>query len=696
MKRAVSFLLFSILLHSGLAQKQTSLSLVVPGIPDSIQFARKELLDGINSSGKDTGQALILLRNAARIFKKENLALEEGKCHMEIADILYDAGLYGRAFGNYSTAQDLFYEVSQPDLFQATLGVAKSQFHRGLYRFAAKSFSEVIEYSYKNNDEKLRASAAEYLAEIFFIFQSNPESKNYFTSAFLANRNLNDDQGCLRIAGKLFTLQYQDKKFDSALWYSNFNISLATKLDEKNVLRISTLNRIAALIRLKRTDDAWQDISKFSRQRIPDWDMTTRIRLESLTGNYYVVLRDTERARITYDSALKHASRTNTPDLLAVVYGNMADSYAEQGDFEKAYEYSLKYQAMMNNFFSNSVNYLSKIESLIKEDVFNSKIKYLSSINRIHELELQRDKDAKENLQVEAKLKDSILQKEKLLSNALELENGYKSNQLENQRELSKTLNRQSKLQKEQLKQERDVKVLLVSGLILLLFLGLLALYHYRRTKTKNEIIQKQSRDLEILVKEIHHRVKNNLQIISSLLDIQSMTVESEQALQAIRGSKNRVQSMAIIHRFLYHENNIRGIALEDYLQNLCENLFTSYNINPNSITLQTDIDKLNLDVDTMIPLGLVINELISNSLKYAFSEEQKGTLQISLKERENCLHLEVRDNGKGFPNKAIKQRQTFGLQLIAAFAQKLKAEWELYNDNGAVVCMHIRKYKLA
>jgi two-component sensor histidine kinase len=277
------------------------------------------------------------------------------------------------------------------------------------------------------------------------------------------------------------------------------------------------------------------------------------------------------------------------------------------------------------------------------------------------------------------------------------LENDYKSNQLESQQQLSTTLNRESQLQRKQLEQEKDLKGVLVAGIISLLFLGAFALYHYRRTSAKNKIIQKQARDLEILVKEIHHRVKNNLQIVSSLLDIQSMTVENEQALQAIRGSKNRVQSMAIIHRFLYHENNIRSIALGDYLENLCENLFTSYNINPDKIKLQTDIDKINLDVDTMIPLGLIMNELISNSLKYAFSEKQNGILFISLKEKDNCLNLMVRDNGKGFPgSESLKQKQTFGMQLIAAFAQKLKAEWEHYNDNGAVVCMMIKKYKLA
>ena len=134
---------------------------------------------------------------------------------------------------------------------------------------------------------------------------------------------------------------------------------------------------------------------------------------------------------------------------------------------------------------------------------------------------------------------------------------------------------------------------------------------------------------------------------------------------------------------------------MEDYIKTLSENLFSSYNVDPENIKLETDIDQLNLDVDTMIPLGLIINELVSNSLKYAFNG--KGKLFISLKEKEDCLHLLVRDDGTGFPSKTDQdKKQSFGLQLIAAFAQKLKAKLELYNDHGAVVYMIIKKYKLA
>ena len=697
MKRAAVYLLFSLWLFQAPAQKQSSAPLVIPEPIDSIQLATRQYSEAIHSKSKDTAELLFLLRSAVRLFKKNNLPIEEGRSRMAIGDIYFEGGQYGRSFGSYLAAQDLLLETSQRDYYYATLGVAKSQFHRGLYRFAAKAFADVIEYSYKTSDDKLRAAAAEYLGDIFSIFQSNADSKNYLTSAFIAQTNLHDDRGSLRIAEKLYTLQYSDHKYDSALLYSDFTISVGTKLNERRALRDYSINRIAALIRLKRLEEAKLELNKFVNVLFVNWDLNSRIKYESVLGNYYMAMRENEKGLATYDSALKHASIANTPELQAVVYSNMADSYAEQKSYEKAFECNLKYQGMMSDYFNNSISNLSKIESLIKEDVYNSKIRYLSSANKIKELQLLRDKDAKENLEVENRLKDSILQKEKLLSTALELENDYKSKQLESQQQLSATLNRESQHQKLQLKRERNLQGALIAGLSCMLLLGVLAAYQYRRTRTKNRIIEKQSGDLKILVKEIHHRVKNNLQIISSLLDIQSMTVENQQALESIRGSKNRVQSMAIIHRFLYHEDNIRGIMIEDYLKNLSENLFSSYSINPENVRLVTDIDRLSLDVDTMIPLGLIINELISNSLKYAFTNNETGVLSISLKEHDKSLHLQVRDNGVGFPSlENLKQRQTFGLQLISAFAQKLKAQLEYYNDNGAVVCMRIKKYKLA
>ncbi|MBL0145886.1 MAG: sensor histidine kinase [Chitinophagaceae bacterium] len=198
-------------------------------------------------------------------------------------------------------------------------------------------------------------------------------------------------------------------------------------------------------------------------------------------------------------------------------------------------------------------------------------------------------------------------------------------------------------------------------------------------------------------MKEIHHRVKNNLQVVSSLLDLQSHTMKDVQASEAVKEGKNRVQSMALIHQNLYSEENIKGIKVKEYIGNLLQTLCDSYNITNDKVKINTNIDDLNLDVDTMIPLGLVLNELVSNSFKYAFKETQNGVLNILLHEKEDKLFLQVSDNGSGFPADVdVKSAKSFGLKMIRAFAQKLKAKLDIYNNEGAVVEMEISKFKVA
>lgn len=238
---------------------------------------------------------------------------------------------------------------------------------------------------------------------------------------------------------------------------------------------------------------------------------------------------------------------------------------------------------------------------------------------------------------------------------------------------------------------------MLAGGAALLLLSGISILVLYRKQKKKNRIIQKQATDLEVLMKEIHHRVKNNLQVVSSLLDLQSHSISDAQAHEAVKEGKNRVQSMALIHQNLYSEGNIKGIKLKEYVGNLLQTLCDSYNITNDKVKINVAIDDLNLDVDTMIPLGLVLNELVSNSFKYAFKEKQNGELNITLEEKADQLHLIVSDNGNGFPaGLDIKTGKSFGMKIIRAFAQKLKAKLDVYNNNGAVVEMHISKYKTA
>ena len=224
-------------------------------------------------------------------------------------------------------------------------------------------------------------------------------------------------------------------------------------------------------------------------------------------------------------------------------------------------------------------------------------------------------------------------------------------------------------------------------------------LYQIKKRKNclrmQKQLIEKSLQEKEVLLREIHHRVKNNLQIVSSLLSLQSNYITDEQALQAVRESRNRVQSMSLIHQNLYQENDLTGIEIQDYISKLCDNLFHSYNIQYNKIKLVKELQPLNLDVDVVVPLGLILNELITNSLKYAFADGREGIIKIILKEEQDKLKLGVYDNGVGTQLKEmLKEEYAFGYKMINAFLQKLKGEMKVYSEDGTKVDIEIKNYR--
>ena len=199
----------------------------------------------------------------------------------------------------------------------------------------------------------------------------------------------------------------------------------------------------------------------------------------------------------------------------------------------------------------------------------------------------------------------------------------------------------------------------------------------------------------EVLLKEIHHRVKNNLQLISSLLSLQSRNVDDKSATLALQEGQARVQSMALIHKNLYSDNASSGLEVKDYVIQLTQQLLQTYGLNPDKIDLQLDVDPISLDVSTLVPLALIINELITNSLKYAFDQHETGKIQLSLKPKDdNQLLLRIQDNGKGFD--PLQNTDGFGTKLIQALAAKLDATVNYFNQNGTLVEILIHNYKLA
>jgi two-component sensor histidine kinase len=154
------------------------------------------------------------------------------------------------------------------------------------------------------------------------------------------------------------------------------------------------------------------------------------------------------------------------------------------------------------------------------------------------------------------------------------------------------------------------------------------------------------------------------------------------------------VKAMAIIHQNLYVEGNIAGIDMHEYIEKLINNLFSSYNIDEANIQLKMEVDPIQLEIDYLIPIGLILNELISNALKYAFKGREKGTLEVTLHTWQNKLILQVKDDGIGMPNEIdFKHLSTMGYQLIDSFIKKLKAELYIDGTNGTTITLIIPNY---
>jgi PAS domain S-box-containing protein len=193
--------------------------------------------------------------------------------------------------------------------------------------------------------------------------------------------------------------------------------------------------------------------------------------------------------------------------------------------------------------------------------------------------------------------------------------------------------------------------------------------------------IKASLREKEVLLQEIHHRVKNNLQVISSLLDLQSLSIDEPATQELFRESQNRIRSMALVHEKLYQSKDCARINFAEYIENLINYLFRAYGVSDRDIALKLEIDnKVSVNIDTAIPCGLIINELVSNALKHAFPDGKIGQIGIALHSDESHhFSLMVRDNGKGLPtNFEFKSIKSLGLQLVNVLANQLKGKVEL------------------
>lgn len=207
--------------------------------------------------------------------------------------------------------------------------------------------------------------------------------------------------------------------------------------------------------------------------------------------------------------------------------------------------------------------------------------------------------------------------------------------------------------------------------------------------KMVEDRVKASLKEKEILLREIHHRVKNNLQVISSMLRLQSSNLDDERIKEVFNDAQSRVLAMSLVHEKLYKADNFSSIYISDYVSDLVSSIVTSHKVDQDKILINLYIDSLSINLDTMIPVGLIINELVTNSLKHAFPNGNKGTIEIHFKRKEAKFYLSIKDNGIGILKDIdIDNIKSLGLRLVQTLVTQINGDLLISNDNGSLFCI--------
>ncbi|WNM18666.1 histidine kinase dimerization/phosphoacceptor domain -containing protein [Flavobacterium capsici] len=395
----------------------------------------------------------------------------------------------------------------------------------------------------------------------------------------------------------------------------------------------------------------------------------------SMLANYLTIERKFDEARANYLKALVVVENYSFNDhsIHSNILSGLGYIAMEEKKYDEALEYYLKANSLLielNDNTEQKITVLDNIGSLYEEKGdFKNALKYRKEL---YEASLAIEKQRNERSLRESELKVDVSNKEKELSQ----------------------------------KKNQQLFYLIALGLCIIL---LVLIYRNVRLKQKsnlklaainneleekNLLLDKRNAENELLLKEIHHRVKNNLEVVSGLLALQSAQIDDKKTKDAMQESQNRVNSIGIVHQKLYQGKNLGAIEMKEYVLNLSESILDSFGAE-GKIHLELAMEKLDLDIDTAVPLGLIINELITNTVKYAFPENQKGTLTIKLERQpENILHLVVSDDGVG--KSGVIKGTGFGGQLISLLTNQLNGTMKEENNNGTSVIFDFKLKKSA
>jgi two-component sensor histidine kinase len=458
---------------------------------------------------------------------------------------------------------------------------------------------------------------------------------------------------------------YNQEDFDKAFSYFFAALEVRRKLGDKKLLA-GSYNNVGEILRLRGNYERALEYYFLS------------LELNKEMGNKRWMAINCNNMGLVYhkldwdEQALKYLTKSVDLNREIEAATDLASSLNSLGTFHNAKKQYTEALKVFQEAFDIAVSKRTLIEQ--KEAVLG--------LSNAYQGLSQPDKALNYHIRYAA-LKDSIFNDEKY-QQVLKIQSRYEH---QKKGEEIETLKYKNELNTVKVEQQETELYFLIAGSSLLAILIIVIYNRYRSRQKSNEILRKTLDEKEVLLKEIHHRVKNNLQMISSLLNLQSSKISDEVVREAIEESKNRVKSMALLHQKLYQTHNLSHINFQEYLEQLVDSISKSIDFEFDHIKCEINAADLDFKIDTAVPLGLMINELLTNAYKHAFKGKDSGKIQIDIKRLdENTFELRIEDNGVGLPKDFnIDNMDSLGLELVQALVEQLNGTLD-YSSNETTV----------
>lgn len=629
----LSFFLFLGCVNLSVAQDQPKIDSLFQLLRTSKQDTDKVLLlyglsreffnSDIDRAEKYANRALFL---SERLGFKKGIALS----YNNLGIINYYKAIYSVAIGYHDRSLELMTEIGDKK------GMAGSHNNKGAVYTQQGEYSMAIE-AYLNSiriledleDKEGVGKSYNNIGLVYYLQGNYPQAKDYYNRALDILRPLKKQDVISDIMNNMGIIAYEEGKYDESLKYHFESLDGRQGTGNQRGIASSYTNIGDVYAQTKEVAKAleFQKKALEIQQELGDKkgmlsSLQGIAKVQSLTGN-------TDDALKYMEEVIKISSDIGAKKELRDAYNEISEIYTRNGDFKKALTFKDRYAELKDTLFSEQT----------KEIATNMEAKFENE-NKTKEIEI---------------------------------------------------LKRENEIQDLQLARNRILIISFTIGLVL----ALISVVLYARTnrerkkalellQRQNQSIKKQKEEKEVLLKEIHHRVKNNLQVINSLIRLQCAYTDDQEALDLFDECQNRIISMALIHEKMYEAHDLSNINIKEYIKELAENLLRSYRLNQR-INLDIDVQLETMTLDTLIPLGLLLNELISNSLKHAFVDRDEGTITAVMRRNEAGLfELEVGDDGVGLPEDfSFNNAHTLGMELVVTLTSQLDGKVERIEKPG-------------